>query len=88
MNWKIEVKPTAEEAYLRLDKKTRKRIHAASRDLENLKNPFIDKNVRPLTGRLHGDYRLRVGKWRVLFTADKESHLLCVYAIIPRGDAY
>ena len=87
MNWKVEVKPTAEKAYLRL-KITRKRIRAALGDLEGLQNPFIDKNVRPLTGRLHGDYRLRVGKWRVLFAPDKENHLLCVYAILPRGDAY
>lgn len=29
MSWKIEVKPTAEKYYLKLDKKTRKRIKKA-----------------------------------------------------------
>ena len=29
MSWKIEIKPTAEKSYLKLDKKTRKRIKKA-----------------------------------------------------------
>jgi mRNA interferase RelE/StbE len=88
MSWKIEIKPSAEKQYLKLDKKTRKQIRKSLLNLEEQNNPFLHKNVRALTGELKGDYRLRVGKWRILFTPDKQSEILFVYAILPRSDAY
>ncbi len=88
MNWKIEVKPTAEKYYRRLDRNTRHRIYRALKELEEMEDPFHHPNVRQLIGKLAGDYRLRVGKWRVLFTPDNERRILYVYAIISRGDAY
>ena len=88
MNWKIEVKPTAEKYYLKLDKKTRTRMKEALRELENTDDPLLHPNVRSLTGKLRGDFRLRVGKWRVLFTPYIEEKIIYVFAIVPRGDAY
>ncbi|MBI5026638.1 MAG: type II toxin-antitoxin system RelE/ParE family toxin [Nitrospirae bacterium] len=87
MNWKIEVKPTAEKQYLKQDKKTRSRIKKALQELEE-GNPLLHHNVKPLTGQLQGDYRLRVGDWRILFTPEQERRIIHVYAILPRGDAY
>ena len=88
MSWKIEVKPTAEKSYLKLDKKTKKRIRKALKELEQKENPFIHHNVKPLTGQLQGDYRLRVGDWRLLFTPGKNEKIIHIYAILPRGGAY
>ena len=88
MSWKIEVKPTAEKSYLKLDKRTRRRIKESLLELEKSENPLMHPKVRPLIGKLRGDYRLRVGGWRVLFTPDKEQKIIHVYAILPRGDAY
>ncbi|MCK4761759.1 MAG: type II toxin-antitoxin system RelE/ParE family toxin [Candidatus Aminicenantes bacterium] len=88
MNWQIEIKPNAEKQYLKLDQKTRKRIKESLKQLESAENPFRHNNVKALSGELRGDYRLRVGKWRVLFSPEKKSKLLSVYAILPRGDAY
>ena len=88
MSWKIEVKPAAEKQYLKLDKKTRKRIKVALEELEEDGNPLFHKDVRPLTGQLKGDFRFRVGGWRVLFTPEKSKKIIYVYAILPRGDAY
>jgi mRNA interferase RelE/StbE len=88
MNWTIEVKPNAEKQFRKLDRNTRKRIRDALILLEEEASPLLANNVRPLTGELRGDYRLRCGKWRVLFTPDRENKILFVYAIIPRGDAY
>ncbi len=88
MSWKIEIKPSAEKQYLKLDNKTRKQIRESLLNLEEQNNPFLHKNVRALTGELKGDYRLRVGRWRILFTPDKQSEILFVYAILPRSDAY
>lgn len=88
MSWKIEIKPNAEKHYLRLDKKTKKRIKDALMKLEKEDNPFIWSNVKALTGELKGDFRLRVGNWRVLFTPNEKHKILHVYAILPRGKAY
>ncbi|MFC1829440.1 type II toxin-antitoxin system RelE/ParE family toxin [Thermodesulfobacteriota bacterium] len=88
MSWKIEVKPTAEKYYLKLDKKTRTRMKEALGELENTDDPILHPNVRALTGKLRGDFRLRVGKWRVLFTPHIEKKILYVFAIVPRGDTY
>lgn len=88
MSWKIEVKPTAEKSYLKLDKKTRRRIKRSLLELEKSENPLLHPKVRPLIGKLRGDYRLRVGDWRVLFTPEKDQKIIHVYAILPRGDAY
>lgn len=88
MSWKIEIKPTAEKSYLRIDKKTRQRVKNALRELEFSGDPFLHPNVRGLTGKLYGDYRMRVGRWGILFTPDKASMTLHVYAILPRKDSY
>jgi mRNA interferase RelE/StbE len=88
VSWTIEVKPAAEKQYLKLDKNVRQRIRKALIELESLDDPFSHRAVRPLTGELKGDYRLRVGDWRILFTSRTGGSLLFVYAILPRGKAY
>jgi mRNA interferase RelE/StbE len=88
MTWRIEVKPSAEKQYLKLDGPTRRRIKEALHELERSEQPLLHPRVRALTGRLKGDYRVRVGAWRILVVPDREARLLYVYAILPRGDAY
>lgn len=88
MSWKIDVKPAAEKQYLKLGKETRQRVKKALFQLELRDDPFSHPNVRPLTGQLKGDYRLRVGDWRILFTPDRDEQTIFVYAILPRGSAY
>jgi mRNA interferase RelE/StbE len=88
MSWTIEIKPTAETQYFRLDSKTRKRIQKALEELEREDYPLFHKDVKPLTGQLKGDFRLRVGNWRLLFTPNKKEKTIYIFAILPRGDAY
>ena len=88
MSWKIEIKPNAEKYYLKLGKANRKRIKETLKRLEGSPNPLHEPNVRALTGRLQGDYRLRVGKYRILFTPYMDRKIIVVFAILPRGDAY
>jgi mRNA-degrading endonuclease RelE of RelBE toxin-antitoxin system len=88
MSWKIEIKPTAEKSCLKLDKKTRQRIKNALAELESASDPFLQTKVRDSTGRLDGDYRLRVRQWRILFRPDKAPMTIHGYAILPRKDAY
>lgn len=86
--WRIEVKPEAEKRYLKLDRPLRRRIKGALQGLAVSADPLRHIHVRALTGELAGDYRLRVGEWRVLFTPELEERTLYVYAIVPRGGAY
>ena len=88
MSWRIEVKPAAEKQYLRLDTTTRRRIKATLRDLEDTEQPLLHPRVRPLTGRLKGDYRVRVGDRRILLIPDRGARVLQVYAVLSNGDAY
>ncbi len=88
MIWRIEVNPSAEKQYLKLDATTRRRIKDALRDIESCEQPLRHSRVRPLTGKLKGDYRVKVGGWRILLTPGRGSKVLHVYAILPRGDAY
>ena len=43
-------------------------------------------DIRPMIG-LEGDFRLRVGSWRILFTYKDEDTVL-IKRISPRGDVY
>ena len=86
MNWKIEIKPTAEEYYKKLDKRTRKWVRDALHKLQSAEDPRLLLEVRALTGRLRGDCRFGIGKWGILFTADKEKKMIFVFAIIPKGN--
>ena len=88
MSWRIEVKPSAEKQYLKLDRTTRRRIKESLLDLQNAELPLYHPRVRPLTGKLKGDYRVRVGSWRILLTPDRETRVLHVYAIVSRGARY
>lgn len=86
--WRIEVKPAAEKRYLKLGRPLRHRIKGALQGLAEAADPLRHQHVRALTGELAGDYRLRVGEWRVLFTPAIEERMLYVFAIVPRGGAY
>jgi mRNA-degrading endonuclease RelE of RelBE toxin-antitoxin system len=55
--------------------------------VEAAEQPLQHPRVRPLTGKLKGDCRVRIGGWRVLLATDRERKLLHVCAILPRGDA-
>ena len=88
MNWRIDVHPSAAKQYLRLDATTRRRLKKALLDLPSSDQPLSHPRVRPLSGKLKGDYRVRVGGWRILMTPDPEARVLHVYAILRRGDAY
>ncbi|MBX6352054.1 MAG: type II toxin-antitoxin system RelE/ParE family toxin [Thermoflavifilum sp.] len=44
-------------------------------------------DVKKLTNS-GGEYRLRVGDWRVRFTVDDEVKVLSVVRVLPRGEAY
>lgn len=75
----FELRPQAAKSLRRLPRPDRERILAAIAAL-----PAGD--VRSLTGR-PGEYRLRVGQWRVLFGVG-HGDMIVVYRVAARGSAY
>lgn len=73
----------------------------AARDMEDLDLPIAARirraarrfaetghgDVRRLTGQ-QLEWRLRVGRWRVLFTFDLEARKIIVLRVLPRSTAY
>jgi mRNA interferase RelE/StbE len=70
----------------RLELATRKLIVEAVEALAaNPSNPNMD--VKPLQCR-PGEFRLRVGDYRIIFEPEKRFFLISVIAIRPRDDVY
>ena len=63
-------------------------IKKALKELKKERTPLLHNHVKSLTGQLQGDYRLRVGDWRLLLMPEKNKKLIHIYTILPRGDVY
>ena len=68
----------------RIDQATRRRIFAA---LDQLVEDPRRGDVIKLEG-VEGEWRLRVGDWRVRFTRDTPARTIVVTRVLPRGRAY
>ncbi len=79
---KVTIKKRANKALQRLDKATRARV------LEALAKLAEDPNRRDLdiTKLKLGGYRLRIGRWRVLFDRDRDT--ITVQDVRDRRDSY
>ena len=70
----------------RLELATRKRIVEAIETLAaDPSNQNLD--VKPMQGR-PGEFRLRVGDYRIIYEPEQQCLLISVIAIRPRGDIY
>jgi len=87
-NWSVELSKDALKYLRKLGKNTSKRILNSIEELEISENPLLHKDVRPLTGKLKGFYRLRIGEFRIIFELDRESKRIGVHVIVSRGNAY
>ena len=77
--------PQATDDLRRLDKPIAQRIIYK---LKWLSQNFSDLVPKALAGELSGFYRLRVGNYRVIYTAKREERLLMVHLIGHRQDIY
>ena len=80
------------QKYLRkIDSDSKERI---KKGIEGLKNTPITGDVRPMEDTRQGDYRLRIGGFRVMFSFGKEiingkeEKVLLILKIGKRGDIY
>jgi mRNA interferase RelE/StbE len=77
--------PAAADDLRRLDRPTSQRI---LNKLKWLSQNFSDLTPEKLTGELRGFCRLRVGSYRVVYTADQDEHQLVIHLIGHRRDIY
>ena len=81
---RVEITRPAVRDLKRLDPPVRRRILEA---LEGLTEVPPRGDVRRLAGEPNA-WRLRVGDWRVRFTRDRDSGVVYVLRVLPRGRAY
>jgi mRNA interferase RelE/StbE len=83
--WTIKVSSHAERYFKKLDKKFRQRLRKELLVLGDCENPMDHKDVKPLTGDLRGFYRLRIGRYRVIFSVLKEQKIIAVGKYCAQG---
>lgn len=84
--WEIILTKPAKKVYEKAPNDIRRRLDSCFEDLEI--NPIYGNNIRPLTGKLRGLTRYRVGDWRVIFRVFKEKKVVEIVAVLPRSGAY
>jgi mRNA interferase RelE/StbE len=77
--------PQAVTELRRLDKPIAQRI---INKLKWLSHNFDDFTPQPLSGELKGFYKLRIGSYRTIYTANRGERLLMVHLIGHRRNIY
>jgi mRNA interferase RelE/StbE len=83
VTWTIQYSREAERAVAALDPVVRRRVLAAIGGLA--RDPYASPNVKALHG---GNFRLRVGDWRVIYTLHSGVLVVLVLRVASRGKAY
>lgn len=81
----IILRNNANKFLQKLSKDTYLRFSTA---LHKLSNDPTGGDIKKLRGDLPGAYRLRVGKWRVLFIRNDDLRRIDIVMIEKRGDIY
>ncbi len=88
MSWTVKLSSVSEKHFRKLDASLRKRLLKELRELAGFDHPIKHPQVRALTGDLKDYFRLRIGRYRVIFAVLNEKKIIAVVNIVPRGDAY
>jgi len=83
--YKVELRPEAADDLRRLDRPVAQRV---LRRLRWLSENFDNLAPEALSAQWKGLYKLRIGSYRALYTADKDNHVITVHLIAHRKDIY
>lgn len=72
----------------KLKKLSPKEYHQIIKAIKNLSQNPLNPQVKRLSGKHQGSYRLRIGGWRLLFTKDEKKKIIFLLYFGPRGDIY
>ena len=82
MSWEVRFTSTAEKRIVKIPEPDKRRILLSIARLHE--GPVGD--IKPLKGR--DEWRLRVGRWRVLLSIDMFAQVILVKYVDVRGDVY
>jgi mRNA interferase RelE/StbE len=85
VSYRVVIAHEAEKIFDRLDRPTEKRLR--TRMIQLAEDPFDPRISAPLTERA-GVRKSRVGGWRILFIANRETNTLAVLTIDTWGQVY
>jgi mRNA interferase RelE/StbE len=84
-NFRFQLTKEAEEDLERLDSTTRKRI---LKRLKWFKENFNQISPLPLRGKWYGFFKLRIGKFRIIYEVEKDKNLVTIHYIGKRENIY
>ena len=84
MPWRLIISPRANRDMRSLSQRDRQ---AVGHSLDRFVSDFGLADVKKLGGRT-SEWRLRVGRWRVILELDNQAGLINVTRVLPRGRAY
>ena len=83
MTWRLTFRPSAQRELDGLDPTARRRVQRAL--LQLAANPYQTPNVKAMTD---GNYRLRVGDWRVIYALRNDVLVILVLRVGHRRAVY
>lgn len=88
MTWTIKLSSDAVKKYKALDASIKKQIKAKLQELEKQDTPLTLNNTKALTHNLRGFYRIRAGKYRIVFSLVQKEKIISVVNIDIRSKVY
>lgn len=85
MKYKVDFTPHALENISKLDRTVSERI---TRKVEWLLENLDVVSPQPLKGKFHNMFKLIVGDWRVIYTADFGNKIITIHLIGHRKEIY
>jgi mRNA interferase RelE/StbE len=82
--YEIKIKKSAKKDLDALDDKTYIRI---DRNIQSLRNDPFPRGMKKLRGE-ENSYRLREGKYRILYEVDQKNNTIVIYRVKLRKTAY
>lgn len=86
--WTFSLTARFAKSASRLDKKLQGRILAALLELGDAPDIPHGDTIKPLEGRHRGDWRYRIGDYRLIYRPDRYRREVLLLEVAPRGDAY
>ena len=82
----VQLTKEAETHYIVLDDNMTRRVNEAMDLLAQ--NPFFGQNIVKLKGNYAGQYRYRVGSYRIVYSVDTQRQICIIRGIYHRSRAY
>ena len=84
--FEVQFTDRAQTHYNSLDTNMTRRVNEALERL--IQNPFFGPNIVKLKGSYTGQYRYRVGSYRIIYEVDTQNQRCIVISISARGKSY